>query len=151
MAETNVTSQNPAGEQTQQPVEAELSGSVQPVSEGKELNQDARMWGMFCHLAGVGGLLPVVPVIGSIVVPLIIWQIKKDESGFVDEHGKEAVNFQISILIYAAIACIFCFACVGFALLPAVYIFDFVCLLIAALRANDGQRYRYPLCIRLIK
>jgi len=151
MAETNETSQNPAGEQTQQPAGAELPGIVQPASEGKELNQDARMWGMFCHLAGVGGLLPVVPVIGSIIAPLIIWQIKKDDFGFVDEHGKEAVNFQISILIYALVAGVFCLACVGFVLLPAVYIFDFVCLLIAALRANDGQHYRYPLCIRLIK
>ncbi|MFH1719571.1 MAG: DUF4870 domain-containing protein [Planctomycetota bacterium] len=151
MAETNETSQNPASEQTQQPAGAELSGTVQPASEGKELNQDARMWGMFCHLAGVGGLLPVVPVIGSIIVPLIIWQIKKDDFGFVGEHGKEAVNFQISILIYAVVAGVLCFACAGFVLLPAVYIFDFVCLLIAALRANDGQRYRYPLCIRLIK
>jgi len=151
MAETNETSQNPAGQQTQQPVDAELLDSVQPAGEGKELNQNARMWSMFCHLAGVGGLLPVVPVIGSIVAPLIIWQIKKDEFGFVDEHGKEAVNFQISILIYAAVTCVLCFACIGFALLPAVYIFDFVCLLIAALRANDGRHYRYPLCIRLIK
>ncbi len=151
MAETNETSQNQGVEQTQQPVDTVLSGTVQPASESKELNQNARMWGMFCHLAGVGGLLPVLPVIGSIIVPIIIWQIKKDEFGFVNEHGKEAVNFQISILIYAAVACVFCFACVGFALLPAVYIFDFVCLLIAALRANDGQRYRYPLCIRLIK
>ena len=151
MAETNETSQNQGVEQTQEPVDAVLSGTVEQAAESKELNQDARMWGMFCHLAGVGGLLPVLPVIGSIIAPLIVWQIKKDDFAFVNEHGKEAVNFQISILIYAAIACIFCLACVGFVLLPAVYIFDFVCLLIAALRANDGKHYRYPLCIRLIK
>jgi uncharacterized Tic20 family protein len=60
------------------------------------------MWAMFCHLAGLGGL--VVPAIGSVIAPLVIWQIKKDEFEFVDDQGKEAVNFQISILIYALVA-----------------------------------------------
>jgi uncharacterized Tic20 family protein len=106
---------------------------------------------MFCHLAGIAGLLPVMPVIGSIIAPLVIWQIKKDGSEFLDRHGKEAVNFQISILIYALVAGLLCFACIGFVLLPAVYIFDLVFLLIAAIKANNGEHYRYPLTIRFVK
>jgi uncharacterized Tic20 family protein len=102
------------------------------------------MWAMFCHLAGVGGLLPIIPVIGSVIAPLVIWQIKKDDSDFVDEQGKEAVNFQISVLLYALVAGLLCFACVGFGLLVVVYGLDVVFLVIAAIRANDGQHYRYP-------
>lgn len=117
----------------------------------EELSKDARKWAMFCHLAGLAGLIPMTPVFGSVIAPLIIWQIKKDEFEFVDEQGKEALNFQISILIYALVAGLLCFACIGFFLLPAVYIFDLIFLLIAAVKANNGERYRYPITIRFIK
>jgi len=106
---------------------------------------------MICHLAGLGGLIPVVPVFGSIIGPLIVWQIKKDEFGFVNDQGKEAVNFQITILIYLIVSAFLSFVCIGFVLLPAVVVFDLVFLLIAAVKANDGERYRYPLTIRFIK
>ena len=121
------------------------------VEANEELSKDARKWAMFCHLAGLAGLIPMTPVFGSVIAPLIIWQIKKDEFEFVDEQGKEALNFQISILIYALVAGLLCFACIGFFLLPAVYIFDLIFLLIAAVKANNGERYRYPITIRFIK
>ncbi len=130
---------------------AETPQSVQESPGSKEINKDARMWGMICHLAGLGGLIPIVPVIGSVIGPLIVWQIKKDEFGFVNDQGKEAVNFQISILIYVIVSAVLCLTCIGFVLLPAVYIFDLIFLLIAAVKANDGERYRYPLTIRFIK
>ena len=129
----------------------EQSQNAQEGQTGEQVAKEARMWAMFCHLAGVGGLLPIVPIIGSVIAPFIIWQIKKDDFEFVDKHGKEALNFQISILIYALVAGLLCFACVGFVLLPAVYILDVVFLLIAAIKANDGQHYLYPLTIRFIK
>jgi len=116
-----------------------------------ELNKDARMWAMFCHLAGFAGLLPITPAFGSIIVPLIIWQIKKNDFPFVDEHGKEAVNFQISILMYSLICIPFCCICIGFIFLAVVGIIDIVCLLIASIKANNGEHYRYPICIRFIK
>jgi uncharacterized Tic20 family protein len=115
------------------------------------LSKDARMWAMFCHLGGLAGLIPMTPVFGSVIAPLIIWQIKKDEFEFVDEHGKEALNFQISILIYALVAGLLCFVCIGLVLLPAVYLFDLIFLLIAAVKSNNGEHYRYPLCIRFVK
>jgi len=117
----------------------------------QELNKDARMWAMFCHLGGLAGLIPMTPVFGSIIAPLVIWQIKKDEFEFVDEHGKEALNFQISILIYALAAGLLCFVCIGLILLPVVYLLDLIFLLIAAVKSNNGEHYRYPLCIRFIK
>lgn len=150
MAEMN-TPENPGGEQGAQPVDTTQPEAARPAGEAKELDRDARMWAMFCHLAGVGGFLPIVPVLGSIIAPLIIWQIKKNDFPFVDEQGKEAVNFQISVLLYAFVAGLMCFMCAGFALLPVVYILDVVLLIIAAIRANDGQHYKYPLTIRFIK
>ena len=70
----------------------------------REPNKDARMWAMFAHLAGFAFLLPVIPGIGSIIGPLVIWLIKKDQYPFVDEQGKEALNFQITMLIYGIVA-----------------------------------------------
>ncbi len=130
-------------------VEVKEPEVVEKEKTGKEVNKDARMWAMICHLSALAGL--VVPVVGCIVGPLVIWQIKKEEFPFVDEQGKEAVNFQISMLIYGIVAGLLCFACVGFVLLPAVAIFDLIFLLIAAVKANDGYHYRYPLTIRFIK
>ncbi|NIP26534.1 MAG: DUF4870 domain-containing protein [Phycisphaerae bacterium] len=117
----------------------------------QEINKDARMWAMFCHLVGLAALLPPIPIFGGVIGALIIWQVKKDEFPFVDEQGKEALNFQISILIYAIVAGLLIFACIGALLLPAVMIFDIVFAIIAAIKANDGFHYRYPLCCRFIK
>lgn len=150
--EENVSAEQPAGETPPvQEASFEQPQTVQESPGSKEINKDARMWAMFCHLAGLGGLIPIVPIIGSVIGPLIVWQIKKDEFGFVDDQGKEALNFQISILMYAIVSGLLCFACVGFILLPAVYIFDLIFLLIAAVKANDGEHYRYPLTFRFIK
>jgi len=150
--EKDVIAEQPAGENPPvQEVSAEPSQTVQDSPGSKESNKDARMWGMICHLAGLGGLIPIVPIIGSVIGPLIVWQIKKEEFNFVADQGKEAVNFQISILMYAIVSGLLCFACVGFVLLPAVYIFDLIFLLIAAVKANDGEHYRYPLTFRFIK
>ena len=111
------------------------------------ISKDARMWGMFCHLAGLCGY--IIPF-GNILGPLIIWQLKKEDS-FVDDQGKEALNFQISIMIYVIVSALLMFLCIGIFLLIAVAIFNLVFLLIAAIKANDGESYRYPLTIRLIK
>lgn len=106
-----------------------------------------RTWGMICHLSSLAGF--VVPF-GNIIAPLVIWVMKKDESRFVDHHGKEAINFQISVTIYTFIAAISIIVLLGIVLLPAVLIFDLVLTIIAAIKANDGAYYRYPLTIRLV-
>jgi len=111
--------------------------------------KDARTWAMLCHLGGLG--VYVIPTIGHILAPLIVWLIKKDESPFVDDQGKESLNFQISITIYALVALLLMRIIIGFILLPAVGIFDLVMVIIAAVKANSGEKFRYPLCIRFIK
>jgi len=100
-----------------------------------------KTWGMISHLSGLVGFIG----------PLIVWLIKKDESPFIDDQGKESLNFQISIFIYSMAAFILMFIVIGFILLPAVLVFDIVMIIIAAMKANEGEKYRYPLCIRLIR
>ena len=135
----------------EQKVVVEQSGAVHEGPPSKVINKDARMWAMFCHLAGLFALFPIVPVIGGVIGPLIVWQMKKDDSPFIDEQGKEAVNFQISILIYFLVSILLCIVCVGAFLVAAIIFFFFVFLLIAAVKANNGYHYRYPLTIRFIK
>ncbi|MBN1972034.1 MAG: DUF4870 domain-containing protein [Sedimentisphaerales bacterium] len=124
------------------------SGAEQNVRSG-EISKDARMWGMFCHLAALAGY--VVPAFGWVIGPLVVWLIKKEEFPFVNEQGKESINFQISMFIYAAISGLLCFLCIGFFLLAAVAIVDIVFIIMAAIKANNGEHYRYPLTIRFIK
>jgi uncharacterized Tic20 family protein len=108
----------------------------------RETNRDARMWAMFCHLAGLAFL--ILPAIGSVIGPLVVWLIKKDQYPFVDEQGKEAINFQITMLIYGIVAGLLIMACIGAILLPAVAIVDIVLIIIATIKTNDGYHYRYP-------
>ena len=127
--------------------QSQQGGAQQPAPTGAP-SKDAKMWAMLCHLGGIAGAL--FPF-GNVILPLIFWQIKKDEFPFVDDQGKEALNFQISISIYAlATIPLFCIV-IGPFVLGAVSIFSLVMLIIAAIKANNGEKYRYPLCLRLIK
>lgn len=110
---------------------------------------DERMWAMLCHLSSFAYF--VVPPIGGVLGPLAVWLIKKDEYPLVDDQGKEALNFQISILIYTVVSAVLILAIIGIPLLIAVTIFDIVVTIIAAIKANGGEFYRYPLTMRLVK
>jgi uncharacterized Tic20 family protein len=110
-----------------------------------------RQWAMGCHLLGLCGFLSL-PFIASIVGTMVLWLIKREDSAFIDDQGRESVNFQITVFIYAMIAIMLIpLAGLGMILLPAVVIFDFVCILVAAVKASEGVRFRYPACIRFIK
>ena len=111
-------------------------------------NKDERTWGMLCHLAAFSGF--IIPF-GNIIGPLIIWMIKKDEMPFVNDQGKESLNFQITMLIAYLISAILMFILIGFLLVGVVVIFDIVVLVIASIKASEGVSYRYPCTIRLIK
>ena len=112
-------------------------------------DKDARMWAMFCHLGGLA-VFTGIPF-ASIIAPLIIWLLKRDSSPYVDEHGKEALNFQISMAIYGIVVFVLCFVIIGFLLIPVLFIADLVFMIMAAIKANDGQSYQYPLTIRFVK
>jgi uncharacterized Tic20 family protein len=108
-------------------------------------DKDARTWAMICHLMALCGY--VIPF-GNILGPLIVWAIKKDEHEFINDQGKEAINFQLTILIAFIIACLLIFVIIGIPLLVLIGVFDLVMIVVASIMANDGVRYRYPLTIR---
>jgi uncharacterized Tic20 family protein len=110
--------------------------------------KDERMWGMFCHLTAFSGF--IVPF-GWILGPLIVWLIKKDEMPFVDDQGKESLNFQLTMLIAFIISFILIFVVIGFLLLGVLCIYEIIVLIIASIKANEGVCYRYPYAIKFIK
>ncbi len=114
-----------------------------------QLTSEDRMWGMLCHLTAFSGYIGVP--FGNIIGPLVVWLVKKEEMAFVDYHGKESLNFQISMLIYLLISGVSIFAIVGIVLFPAVLIAGIVLTIIAAIKANGGEYYEYPLTIRFFK
>ena len=108
-----------------------------------------RNWAVFCHLGGFA--LYVLPfVLGNVLVPLVLWLMKRNESAYVDEHGREALNFQISMTIYGIGVGLLAWVLVGFLLIPPLAIFHFVMMVIASVRASQGESYRYPLTLHLI-
>jgi uncharacterized Tic20 family protein len=110
--------------------------------------KDENMWAMLCHLTTLSGF--IIPL-ANIIAPLIIWSMKKDEFPLVEDQGKEALNFQISMTIYCISAAILIFIIIGIPLLIGLAIFDIIVTIIAAVKTNEGSKYRYPLAIRLIK
>jgi uncharacterized Tic20 family protein len=101
------------------------------------------------HLSFLAGL--VVPFGGSVIAPLVFWLVKRNQCPVFDQHGKEAVNFQISMAIYLFASSILCFVFVGLFIFPVVCILMLVFSIIAAVKASSGEFYRYPLTIRFIK
>ena len=110
-------------------------------------SRDARLWAMWCHLGSLSGFIGIP--FGSILVPAIIWLLKRDSDSFIDAHGRESLNFQVTLIIYFIIAGILCLVLIGFVLLAVLYIGGLVLTIQAAIRANDGMPYRYPFTIRL--
>lgn len=111
------------------------------------LGTEERNWAMFCHLGGFCGYF--IPL-GHIIVPLVLWLIKRHEYPFVNEHGKEALNFNISMTIYTIASVILAFLLVGFLLLAVLFVFQIVVIIKAAIEANKGGYYSYPLTIRFL-
>ena len=108
---------------------------------------EERQWAMFAHLAAFAGL--VVPF-GSILGPLVIWLIKKDTMPFVNDQGKEALNFNITVAIAVVVGWVLIFVLIGFVLLPALVITWIVFVIIGTIKANEGVSYRYPFTLRLV-
>ncbi|MBE7559948.1 DUF4870 domain-containing protein [bacterium] len=102
---------------------------------------------MLCHLSALSGYL--IPF-GWIIGPLVVWLIKKDEYPLVDDQGREALNFNITILIAHIVAGILWLFCIGIIVTGIVVVAHVVFLVIAAMKANQGQRYRYPFILRFL-
>lgn len=110
-----------------------------------EISAEEKTWAMLCHLAGLAVL--VIPF-GNIFGPLILWAMKKDQSTWVNAHGREALNFQLSLTIYALLSLPLIFVLIGIPMLLACGLGGFILPIIAGVRAGNGERFRYPLTIR---
>ena len=109
---------------------------------------DERTMAMAAHLAAFAGhLFPFA----HIIAPLIVWTMKRDTSAFVNDQGKESVNAQIAVTIYAAICVPLCFIGIGIIMLIALWLANVILVIIAAMAAYEGRAYRYPLILRLVK
>jgi uncharacterized Tic20 family protein len=106
--------------------------------------KEAREWCMFLHLSLFAG--HAVPL-GGIIAPIVLWQMKKDELPGVDEHGRNAVNWVISNVIYLAVSLVLCLVFVGIPLLIVLLVLNVVFPAIAAVKANEGVAWKYPLAI----
>jgi uncharacterized protein len=126
-----------------------------PASPSKAEN-DARLWNMLCHLSALTALVGVP--FGNILGPLVVWQIKKNEIPSVEVHGKAALNFQITttlaLLGLAVVTFIGSFLCLGVILIPVLMlgaVLPLVFTVIAGIKANNGEAYRYPWSYPFIK
>ncbi len=140
---------------TSQPPPAQTPPAAPAPPPGSPESQ-ARTWNMLCHLSAL--TVCVFPSFGNILGPLIIWQIKKNEFPSVDIHGKASLNFQITITIAALIVgtamWIGILFCVGWLLLPVLVLIGLAGLIfpiIAGIKTNNGEDYKYPWSLELVK
>ena len=135
--------------------------------------QEERRWASLCHLSAA--LMYLGVPMANFLAPLTLWLIKRNESEYVDEQGKEAVNFQLSILIYTVFTVVVLIASIllaggltaltekpaflGFGLIAVLclvlllilFVADFILLIVAAIQSSRGTHYRYPFTLRLIR
>ena len=109
------------------------------------ITADTRNWATVSHLSAFAVFVGIPPVIG----PLVMWLLRKDDP-FAEFHAKEALNFNISFMIYGLIAAISIIVLVGLIALPAVLITWFVLAIKGAIRASAGEYYRYPMTMRFV-
>ena len=123
------------------------------MTEGKivesSIPREARKWAMICHVIALVGLLG--NGIGFLLGPLIVWLLKREDHPFINEQGKEAVNFQITMIIAAGICGILTLVVIGLFLLFIVGLIMTILPIVAAVKANEGVDFRYPFAIRFIK
>jgi uncharacterized Tic20 family protein len=110
--------------------------------------QEEKTWGMLAHLSAFAGL--ILPL-GSILGPLVVWLVKRDQSGFVAEQGKEALNFNISVAIAALVCWVLVYVFIGILLGVALFIYWMAATILAGIKAGEGVHYRHRFSLRLVK
>jgi uncharacterized Tic20 family protein len=118
------------------------------MEENRILSETERNWAMLCHLSSFAGFF--FPF-GGIIGPLICWLSRKDESAWVNENGRNSLNFQLSILLYIVLAIPLCFIIIGFPIIFMLLTLKVICVIIASIKSSKGERFRYPLVIPFIQ
>jgi uncharacterized Tic20 family protein len=121
---------------------------TEPPAGSGEPGPAERQWAMFAHLSALIGF--VIPF-GTIIGPLIVWQMKKNEMPFVAEQAVEALNFQITVAIAFLISALLSVILIGFLLMPLIGLGALVLTIIAGIQANQGTHYEYPVNWRVVK
>ena len=127
-----------------EPQNEEKQESTPPVNQKQE-----RVWAIFCHLSSLVAFMGIP--FGNVLGPLVLWLLKKGEMPLVDEEGREALNFQISMTIYTIVAFILCFVAVRFLLIFPIILFNVVLVIIASVKTSNGEKFCYPCTIHFIK
>ncbi|MBZ0172593.1 MAG: DUF4870 domain-containing protein [Phycisphaerales bacterium] len=126
-----------------------LARASPPATPGTVVTDErARNLAMACHLSALAGF--VVPF-GNVVAPLVIWLTQRNLHPLVDDQGRESVNFELTMLVYGLVSLLLVLVLIGFVLLMVLCVAQIVLVIIAALRAQTGERYRYPLTIRFLR
>ncbi len=111
------------------------------------LPSEVRNWALAAHLGAFAGAWVALAFLG----PLVVWLLKRDDHPFIATHASEALNFNLSVLLYAIVGFVLIFVFVGFLLLPLIGLMWLVFTIVAAIRAANGEPYRYPLTIRFVR
>ena len=114
------------------------------------VSADEKTWALIAHLSPLSGYVIPIPFV-NIIAPLLIWKIKGDGMPFVADQAKEALNFNITVFIAALICIPLMFVLIGFFLLGILVVAALILMIVAALKANKGEAYRYPFVLRLVK
>jgi uncharacterized Tic20 family protein len=119
----------------------------QPPDSGMQ-EHETRQWALMLHISALAGCL--IPF-GNFAAVLLIWQLKKHQLPGLEPHGRTAMNWAISQIIYYLIAGVLAFALFGFPLLIVVYVLGIIFPIVAAVKANNGELWKYPLSIEFLK
>ena len=124
--------------------DAFVHGTSQSAPRARDIERESRQWAFFIHISQFGCF--VLPLAG-IILPIVLWQIKKDELPGIDAHGRVTLNWIISVFIYGAICVPLCFLLIGIPILCVLCIVAVVFPIIGAIKANDGALWKYPASI----
>lgn len=113
-------------------------------------SRSERQWAMGCHLIALCGLVLPMPAV-NLIGPLVLWLIKREDGAFIDDQGKESLNFQISLFIYMLGCLLLGVIRIGPLLLVPLLLFGLISVIRAAIKSSEGVAFRYPLCIRFIQ
>ena len=127
---------------------AEVRAAKEEVMLEGDTMRKERQWAMFLHFSQFCGF--IVPILG-LLVPIVIWQMKRVDLPSIDAHGKVVVNWLISVVIYGAICFVLVFVAIGIPLLYVLGLLGIIFPLVGGIKANQGEVWKYPLSFRFLK
>jgi uncharacterized Tic20 family protein len=119
-----------------------------PPTVPENLSENERTWGMIAHFSALAAF--VLPLVGGVIGPLIVWALKKDQYPFAGEAAKEAINFNLTVLLASCVCAVLAFVFVGIVLGFALFVYWLVMTILAGVKASEGLHYRHRFTLRLL-